>query len=76
MTDNEFVQLLNSLDLRGKLEIIRDHSDLSLVHDNGWFFVERNGHTLYDVNEEHPEGFGELFARNSEMNILLSLAGL
>ena len=51
------------------LTYVRDTEGLSLVHDNGWFWLE--------YNEEIVKGSGqELFTSSSEMNVLLKLAGL
>jgi hypothetical protein len=76
MSKNEMVSHLNTLSLSGKLKFIRDTPELTLVHDNGWFFVEYNNADFEDDSENGPEGFGELFTNSEEMDILLSMAGL
>ena len=75
-TNDEIVKQLNKLELADKLAFIRDHAELQLLNDNGWFWVERNGLPLCDDEGNDPEGFGELFTSSGEMEILLSMAGL
>lgn len=57
MTNKEIIEFLNPLSLRQKLLFIKEHPELTLGHDNGWFWVERNGEVL-ETEEVGLKGCG------------------
>lgn len=71
MNEREFCisYLKKCATLKEFLSFIRSRPDLSLRHDNGWFWVEHDG--------EEIEGSGkERFTSAHEIDVLLELAGL